>query len=480
MSDSFRYELMLDIEEDFNPSDKSLNALSKAMAENRERIPSGYTYLGQFIDHDISLDSAVVDGRSPWGPIPSTTIYNMRTPMLNLETIYGFNKPTNRDEPAREHLLKPGSKSLLRLGDTAPGIVVSKVFSERDLPRIKRKPLIVDQRNDENLAVAQTQVAFMRFHNAVVRHLGGVDSEDLFEQARQMVILHYQWIIVHDYLPKIVKKSVLFDVLNNGNKFYFPDPRSPFIPIEFSTAAFRTSHSMIRNSYNWNRIFNDEPASRSSPARLYELMRNTGHGGLGGRDNLMTDWLINWNWFFNLSQFEQNQRFNFAMPIDTKIASQLGFLLDSNGKPPANFARESSLAAFDLYRSRASNVPSGQAVAKTIWGTNDCILDPQQIANLLPEQFRYSLSNRTPLWFYLLAEAELEEQGQRLGEVGSRLVVETLVELIKLTQPNIFTTFGTPDPKLASYDGEFGMIEMLRFIADGDPSELNPLGDEPD
>ncbi len=476
----FGYEPMIENEEDFAPSDKKLNVLAKAMSQDLTKIPSGYTYLGQFIDHDISLDSAVVDRRPPWDIIPYESIYNMRTPWLDLETIYGHKNPTNIGELSRASILAPNS-AFLKLGDTVPGLRVNKVCREKDLPRNKGFAQIVDMRNDENLAVAQTQVAFIRFHNAVVRHLlkgGAKNNSDTFEGARELVILHYQWIVIHDYLPKVIKQSVLDDVLKNGNQFYFPEEKHPYIPLEFSTAAFRGSHSMIRNSYNWNRIFNDEPAPSGSPARLYELMQNTGKGGLGGKSNLQTDWLINWNWFYKLSGFAQNERFNYASAINTKLAQQLGFLLDQQGQPPMHFARESSLAALDLYRARASRVPSGQTVAKTIYGTGGRSLESKQIANLLPPIIKSSFSEETPLWFYLLAEGEIEEQGQRLGEIGSRIVAETLVMLTKLTRPSIFESDFRPDSALASYEGEFGMVEMFEFIADGDPEELNPVGEE--
>jgi len=477
---NFGYEKMLEINTAHSPSDNELNQLAKFMTERRERIPAGYTYLGQFIDHDMTLDSAF--RTPPWGTILSSSITNKRTPFLNLETIYGFESPHNCCEPKRELLLAENSKSLLKLGDTVRGDFVHEIFTGKDLPRIPNSPMafIVDSRNDENLAVAQTQVAFMRFHNAVVEYLDRGDTTETFGAACKIVIQHYQWIILNDYLPRIIKKSVLNDVLTGGRQFYFPKPETPFIPLEFSVAAFRSGHSMIRNSYNWNRIFNDDQLPLE--ATLRELTKFTGRGGLDGKNNLVSDWLINWNWFYETSSKSEGLKFNFALEINTKIARLLGFLPDHTGKPAKTFDRSTSLPALDLYRTRALGLPSGQMVAKIILGTEERILKPEQIATLLSANLKYVFSKETPLWFYLLAEAEIEEHGQTLGEVGSRIIAETFVELIKLSEPSIFKDGFQPNPDFYLGEKEFGMRQMLRFVAETESNQsfdqLNPLGKE--
>ncbi len=471
MSD-FGYEEMLKINRPFNPSDDELNQLAKFMTDEPKRIPAGYTYLGQFIDHDISLDSATVARIPPWNEISVANISNKRTPFFNLETLYGLGC-------IKAELLQEKSKSFLRLGETINGDFVEKDFPiPNDLPRMKNSPTaqIVDERNDENLAVAQTQVAFIKFHNAVVNHLGGEDTTARFEEARKIVTLHYQWIILKDFLPKIIKQSVLNQVLSEGNRFYFPERDSAFMPLEFSVAAYRAGHSLVRNSYNWNRLFNDDPKSLS--ATIFELSLFTGRGKLDGKNNLVRDWLVNWNWFYDLSNHNHKQKFNFAPRIDTKIAPLLGFLPNSNGEFPGIFGRETSLAAMDLYRARALSLPSGQDVAKIILGTKERILKPEQLANLLPENLKYVFSIETPLWFYLLAEAEIEENGQTLGEVGSRIVAETFVALLRLSKPSILEDEFKPKPEFCGYGGKFGMPELLKFVAKGNKifDELNPIG----
>ena len=476
---NYGYEKMLEISTKHNPTDSELNKLAKFMTAEPVRIPAGYIYLGQFINHDISLDSTVLDDSPPVDGISPATISNKRSPFLNLDTIYGLESPYNPDEPKRKLLLAENSNSLLKLGDTLATSIKNKVFAGKDLPRGIDNPTaqIVDSRNDENLIVAQTQIAFMRFHNAVVRYLNADDSTDTFETARIIVIRHYQWVILKDYLPRVIKKSVLNDVLSSGNRFYFPTGKMPFVPLEFSTAAFRFGHSMISNSYNWNHFFNDDQSP--SNATLKKLSKFTGRGGLDGKNKLVSEWTINWNWFYETPNSPRGGKFNYAKEINTRFSSALGKLPNHTAAVPAlTFDKNTSLPALDLYRARSVGLPTGQEVAKRILGLEERILKPEQIASLLPASLQYSFSKETPLLFYLLAEAEIEEHGQTLGEVGSRIIAEIIVTLIKLSDPSILMSDFKPNPDFFLYEKDFGMAQMIKFGKTDNQSfdEFNPLG----
>jgi hypothetical protein len=467
------YEEMLGIGKPFSPHDDQLDQLAAFMTKERERIPAGYVYLAQFVDHDITLAQRV-DGKpnDPFGGSTSPScLTNHRTPFLNLETLYGFEK-SRHGEPSRRDLMENESETTLKLGDTVGSDRVKAVFHGRDLARYEGKPvaILVDGRNDENLAVAQTHVMFARFHNAVVRRVfdGNRKDPNVFAAARKIVIQHYQWIVLHDLLPKVLKSSVLADVVRNGNRFYFPDPKAPYIPLEFSVAAFRFGHSMIANNYNWNRLFNNDPFSdRLGTASLMDLQKFTGNGGMNNRLRLPSDWVINWKWFYDVGDL-QGQKLNFAESIGTKLAR---FTM-----PTLDYDRESSLAARDLFRTRMHLLPTGQSVAKAIHGTGERVLDPGQIANVLPSRLKAAFSKETPLWFYLLAEAEIEEQGCTLGEVGSRIMAEVFVELLKLSEYSILRDEFLPRHDWSDALGRFGMRQMLAFVANGDDAELDPLG----
>lgn len=475
MAENTDYQKMLEIESAYNPADEKLNELAEFMAIEPKKMPAGYTYLSQFITHDISFESK--NRTPPWSPIDSTKIFNTRNPTLNLETIYGIGVPEEHNPNLTNYLME--SKSRLKLDKTFFDKNFSKVKRgfPNDLPRVPNSPIaqIVDPRNDENLAIAQTHLAFIKFHNAIVDHLGGADTTALFEDARRIAIRHYQLIILKDFLPRVIKKSVLDDVLANGNKFYLPAKNSTYLPLEFSVAAFRLGHSMVANSYQWNRIFNNDDGAVH--ATLDQLVIFTGVGGMRGKNNLPSDWIINWNWFYNIdnSMSKQRNHFNVAMKIDTSIAMQLGFM-----RPPATtFKRENSLAALDLYRGRALSLPTGQEVASKIAEqTAVRLLTPEQLENLLPENLKSTFSTETPLWFYLLAEAEINEKGQTLGDVGSRIVAETIVELLKRSEFSILENEISTDEFLGTKEQEFGMAEMLKFVASKNKEfdELNPIG----
>jgi Animal haem peroxidase len=487
-------------------SDDDLKALADSMVEFRKpadeaqdsKIPAGYTYLGQFIDHDISLNSKgdrFNREQRPWEKIDVDKISNLRNPAFDLETIYGVEKSSDNGAISRDDLRDEQFPMKLRLGKTNGEN--SSIFNAsirkpylRDLPRNPDSPIamIVDKRNDSNLAVAQTQVAFIKFHNAIVSKLKGSDPIKLFNEAREIVIRFYQHIILNDFLPRIVKESVLIkvkeEVLARKNKFYRPKHEDDmFLPLEFSAAAFRTGHSMIRDSYNWNSVFVEEKS-----ALLSQLMSLTGPGKMDGNDSrtqLPSIWLINWNWFYDINGSKHDKEFNFAKRLGTKISSGLKFLLPPVKRegivlpPPIEIEKVNSLAVLDLFRGRALGLPTGEEVANLIKKeTGAEIFDSDKINERLPETLRETFKDKTPLWFYLLAEAELEDS-HTLGEVGSRIVAETFLKLLLESPYSILEKELTDDEKsLVEYKDVFWMSQMLQFIAvqNEEFDELNPLG----
>ena len=472
---------MLDIQPSIRHNDKDLDALAEFMAIKRDTLKpeilsktaAGYTYLGQFIVHDISLDSQ--SQTLPWES-PIAPSVNLRNPSFDLETLYGINAGNT------SAFLNQNSAEL-KLGETSSDIAsaIRDTFFQ-DLPRDENgMAMTLDGRNDENLLVAQTHVAFIKFHNAIVSETTGTDVSDVYKKARRRAIRHYQYIILNDFLPKIVKKSVLADVIDNVNQFYKPVADDLFIPLEFSVAAFRMGHSMVRNSYHLN--------SRQSP-RLSSLHIFTGRGGFTGQTNkLPSDWLIDWNSFYNLTGWQNPpdwrnppDNFNFASKINTEISSGLG-KAHIFEPPSVDFKRGNSIPALDLYRTRFFNLPSGQMLAKEIVGEERQIGDSQKIANLLPEDFngvqlKNVFKDNIPLWFYLLGEAQINEDGENLGEVGSRIVAETFVELLRKSEFSILDEPLLPNSEefLGKPDGTFEMAEMLNYINSKDSGFLNRVG----
>ena len=432
-------------------------------------VPAVYTYWGQFIDHDITLNTnGPDDGSGPGGdkalgdvvsdPFrvfrPKTVVrslHNGRVPLLDLDSLYGsgprFEGEKDRGTTRSEAAYVPDSAKL-RLGRVATeplgpfSLVAPGDDPQRDLPRStepgsERMPLIPDSRNDENLVVAQFHVAMIRFHNATVdwvaRHepWSATTQRELFDRAQQLVRYHYQWLVVHDYLRTLTKPGVLDAVLATGPKLFRP-ARRVSMPLEFAVAAFRFGHSMVRGTYDYNVNF-----TRNGPggtATLDQLFQFTGNGGLSPspanpQPALPSNWPIEWARFTDKGDAAA---FRKARKIDPFLADGLGDLLNE-GNAAAGPVRAllKHLAQRNLLRGYMLAIPTGEAVAKAL-----------RARPLTPEQLRRNASpevvaalddlDGTPLWYYVLKEAEVQGNGNFLGEVGSRVLVETFLYLLRL------------------------------------------------
>ena len=254
-------------EDPSQPEDSKLEALAAAMKDeaanpvsvdrdggelkvdrgDNPRVPAGFTYLGQFIDHDITLDLTALGPRQE---DPNAT-RNFRTPRLDLDALYGLGPDGSpylyeRRRAAPNAPLGPPGPNFL-LGKNRTMDVPAGEF-QNDLPRNSQGcALIGDHRNDENLIVAQTHLAFLKFHNMVVAQLTDRSTPPnlVFAEARRIVTWHYQWIVLYDFLERLTEEGIVATILENGRKFYRFET-TPYMPVEFSGAAYRLGHSMVR------------------------------------------------------------------------------------------------------------------------------------------------------------------------------------------------------------------------------------------
>ena len=120
-------------------------------------------------------------------------------------------------------------------------------------------------------------------------------------------------------------------------------------------------------------------------------------------------------------------------------------------------------------------LPSGQAIANAIGAE---VLDAQTLKALLQAKGlpadaidNAQLANQTPLWFYILAEAEVNHAGESLGAVGSHILATTFVNLIAQSKTSILRgPAWQPDARLVNQAGKFDMPQLLLVVDD-----LNPL-----
>jgi Animal haem peroxidase len=452
------------------------------------QIPAGFTYLGQFIDHDLSFDkTSVMLGAN----VSPAQLLQGRSPSLDLDSLYGAGP---QDPESTKFYEADGIH--LRVGKTkaAGGFPAMDGF---DLPRgagnttqQKRRAIIPDRRNDENLAVAQTHLAMIRFHNRVVDSLpAAVPPAQRFAQARDLVTKHYQWMIRTDYLTRICAQGVVQNVFSQGRKAFevgVPATDIPTMPIEFAVAAFRLGHSMIRSAYNWNKAFDN-----GSGFLQYLFEFSAGGGNLGDATRLASDWIADFRRLYDFGEANKPNlevpaaKFNRAMRIDTTLVNPLKNLPpETFGGPSVDFDDPRANLAFrNLTRARMVRLATGQQMATFLKGkgvnltklTKREIRDGKNGADLslLTQTQREAFLKDTPLWFYILREAEFN--GGKLKGVGARIVAETFHRAIEGSQASIIRDPAF-QPSFGPNNNTFRMVDLLLFAFEEKKALLAPLG----
>jgi hypothetical protein len=458
--------------------DKSLfTKLGEAMRvddddEELSEIPVGYTYLGQFIFHDLSrLKSQPKSPRDP---------RNLRSALLDLDSVFGDVGPGT--------VAPCGSTPTpMALGCTSDGRPL-------DLPRDSTgRPLIADERNDDLLPLAQIHMAVIRFYNAVFAVVR--NETEAKAKAKELCQLHFQSIVLHDYLPRIIDDEVYRDVIAHGRAVIHTEaekiaqPGLAFLlPLEFTTACARFGHSMVRFRYaNWN--------PSHSAAQVYGFWTATFNNGdaVGGHvpiTQLPANWVTQWDRLFSLEQTPAGAGAAghgpplMAARIDTRLAVPMTAIPPQAQPPPdpPGTALSGNAAVRSLERAHLLRLNSGQEVVRQI---NDKLpsgrpqIVPLTQAELLSDESSevaavmtdpsYGAANtlldNTPLWFYTLKEAMVRHGGRKLGPLAGRIVMETVHAAIAEAEPSIIKNpaWG-PDARLnPSRQGRYTFPDLIRF-----------------
>jgi hypothetical protein len=512
-------------------------------------IPPVYTYWGQFIDHDLTAntdrDAAVSNITKPdLAPLPPDFVVenlkNLRQPTANLDSVYGDGPTFDPGFPTQAGRMYDGIK--LRVGKVAlnppkpapqsiagapipPDRLDADVFvsvdPNRDLPRIgvlisegvvkkedfpenlrnqanfEQLAFIADARNDENLIIAQFHTAVLRFHNAVVDwvkanepndYYGSVRNDvDLFERARQLTRWHYQWLVVNDFLKTMTLPGIVDQILLGGPKHYFPRHGGPYMPLEFSVAAYRFGHTMVRAAYDHNRNFG-RPGNVAANASFDLLFAFTGNGSqrnrttgeitlnpfLGGSKVLPFNWIIEWDRFVDKASSVPD---HFSRKIDTRLAPPLRDLINQGNSSTLDSTPDirailKRLARRNLLRGYHLSIPTGQSVAAAMGvaplSENELRLGNSGPLNQVLEDNGFL--QRTPLWYYVLKEAEVRANGNSLGELGSRIVCETIIGQLLNDPDSYLSQQASWDPskgvKLPNPDGDPKHGDLLVTIRD--------------
>lgn len=376
------------------------------------RVEAGQPLFGQYIAHDLTADRSPLRAHAD-----INSLRNVRSPRANLEALYGGGPV--------------GSPYLYDQADSAKLLVG---LDGRDLPRNQQGvALIGDPRNDVHAFMTGVQVAFIRAHNVLVDRLrdDGVAEADLFTDARVALSWHYQWVILNDFLPTLVGAEMTSSVLRDGPRVYRP-AGEPFIPVEFADAAYRYGHSQIKGDYQ----------VRPGGGR-YAVFPD-----LAGFRPLEAEHVIDWTLLFDVPGHPAAQR---AKTIDGKLPASLIRLPESiTGAVEVTAYR--SLAGRDLQRGMGTGLPSGEAVARAI-GAKPLTREELALGDWRDE---------TPLWLYVLREAASRGDGDRLGEVGGRIVAEVLIGVIRRDPESYLANDPSWRPTLPSHEaGRFKIRDLL-------------------
>jgi len=421
----------------------------------RRRAEFPRSYFGQFIDHDLTFDpnSSLQKQNDP------DALIDYRNPAFDLDNVYGRGP---NDQPYMYD-----GEDCFRLGEQVTGGNDPKA---QDLPRDPHggRALIGDPRNDENAIVSQLQGLFLRFNNNLRRS----DPDIGFREAQRLMRWHYQYVVLNDFLPRIVHSSVLADLKTNGRydegklKFYTPRNEG-FMPVEFSVGAYRLGHSMVRPGYQ----LNDNVLQPIFPVPSQGFTE-----GLTGFRPLIQSWGLDWGRFIDIDVRPTNaaNRLQFAYRIDTSLVNPLGALPEEVVKakdPPSSLAERNLLRAWRLA------LPSGQDVARAMCiepMSDDEILIGKavdgggtftKVTDASPV-----FADNCPLWTYILAEAMQNKEAvtlpvtgnvsvssPKLGPFGGRIVAEVFLGLMYqdkhsyLSQAPCWHPPGNPDYALKDF-----------------------------
>jgi hypothetical protein len=432
----------------FAPPDDLLDSLAQKMVEpdtsdgflaTGSRLFAGFTFIGQFLDHDITLDTTPLNLQRE---DPNATV-NFRTARYDLDSVYGRGPA---DDP---QLYEPNDPDRLLLKANVNGVL--------DVPRDDNGNAIIgDKRNDENLIIVQFHKAVIQFHNKIVEYARaqGMRKEWVLETARRLTRWHYQWAVIHDFLPRFVGDGL---VGTNGAvykeiagkspvinlSYYKPTNKDgrPFMPVEFAVAAYRFGHSIIRPFY----VIND-----TGPVDVFGP--SGGHNLNGGRP-IPSDLVMDWK---NILPDLGNPDARKPRKIDTKLSIPLSNLPGSAVPPPDPTI---NLAVRNNRRGKKVGLPSGQQVAKAMRVT--------PLSNSALGLTESGWGGEAPLWFYILKEAELPPyNGEQLGPVGGRIMAEVLVGLLQ-RDPNSYLYLDPswkPTPPIANpTTGKFAFADLLKY-----------------
>jgi hypothetical protein len=516
--------------------------------------PAGYTFLGQFIDHDVTrmatalaalgtlnqmaqtnpsvqaaltaagvtpavLRQAVADAASPGSAL------SVNSGKLDLDSVYGvpdFAALSAITAPWFEQQNGAYTGRFAMREVLAPSLNgAAGVINGFDFVRTPAGGAEVpDPRNSEHKMISQLQNLFELAHNDCVdRALAGISAASqaqigsAFDACHRRVLWTYETIVATDFLPRISAETVLQRVAPGSLHAYsrgaaatsmLPTPAgihtflyrcrpgigaaaSIPIPHEFAVTAFRLGHSLVRDDYVLHEIVHDAAGNvlTGQPRPIFAAANQPEAVGLVGDNPLLPGDVIDWSFFFDFGGPTAQP----VRPLDTLISDTL-FALPVAALPPGPDANgrdtstERNLPRRNLLRaSEPTSVLTGSVGLATgeeaeryaqqrIAGLRDATAE---VKSLLARRLKaagfppFAFANRTPLWLFILAEAEATQKSHRLGELGSHLVDEFLLGSLRCDMGSVLYASAAdlqgwePTAAIAS-NRRYSMPELIAYL----------------
>lgn len=412
-------------------------------------VPAGYTYLGQFIAHELTRAEVPPGKDRP---------ENLQTPTLDLDSVYGPN-----DEQ------RLGNTNLLIEGGIDGGTVYRDVPLDISRDSLNGGPKIANPRNDDNLLLSQTHVILVSFHNALARNLPTLS----FEEIKTMVVLSFQSVVLYDYLPRVVDQDTWQRVVQNRIPGYWygnlanTAQYQDIIPAEVAFAVLRFGHSMVRPAYeNWN--------STGDPKELGQFLHFCflGEGISQFNNKVPGHWIANWQAMYG----DRNQQATvFARPIDCCLTNYLSVIPSKNLPAAKNVER--NVAVRTLKHAARARLKSGYEIRSILEGIGltGFQIDSSNIASPHPkiisafESAGDLLKDAPPLWYYILREAEFRSNPPNherncLAGVGAQLLCETIMHAVETAKISVVGAKINNLPIGSGTPQDATMIDLLRKV----------------
>lgn len=450
----------------------------RGTSDDSATLPAEYTYLGQFIDHNLDFDETA----QPTANVNPGSLTNFESFRFDLNNVFGAGPSADPQLYASDHrhLLVAGTLGTPQ-ADGFPTVTGNGgVF---DLGRDPKtgQAFLVEPRDDENQILSQITAAFGAFYNSFVNRGAS------YAQARQLTEEYYQEIVLTDVLPAYVGQSTINQYLRFGHHgqatVQTPNfPTANFTPIEFSVGAYRFGHALVRENYHINDI---APLTTDidDNVSIFDV-NNFQTGDLSGGGPLPRPTLsgvstctstslctqpdpaghqIQWKYFVpGLDADPNDGGINFARQTQPTISPAL-FNLPAETIPGCTDAASpvcngtGDLISRDFARGNYDGLASGQAIAQAL----GCRVIPAARINPTHDAV---FNTGTPLLYYVLAEAK--QAGQVLGCVGKSIVAQTFLQVLWNTPNSILHTSFQPDPRLVKLAPETPTFSFGDLLVD--------------